>query len=48
MVDKKQSERRSHVGMGSTYRKGNAQDLASQQEIGSVMGGQVWMVRPEV
>lgn len=47
MVDKKQIEPRSHVGMGSTYRKGNAQDLASQQEIGSVMGGQVWMVKPD-
>jgi glycine cleavage system H lipoate-binding protein len=47
MAEKKQSERRSHVGMGSTYRKGNAQDLASRQEIGSVMGGQVWMVKPD-
>jgi glycine cleavage system H lipoate-binding protein len=33
--------------MGSTYRKGIAQDLASQQEIGSVIGGQVWMVKPD-
>jgi len=47
MADKQQRDRRSHVGMGSTYRKGNARDLASQQEIGSVMGGQVWMVKPD-
>lgn len=47
MADKKQEDRRSHVGMGSTYRKGNAQDLASHQEIGSVIGGQVWMVKPD-
>ena len=47
MADKKQEDRRSRVGMGSTYRKGEAQDLASQQEIGSVMGGQVWMVKPD-
>jgi len=47
MAEKNQQDRRSRVGMGSTYRKGNAQDLASQQEIGSVMGGQVWMVKPD-
>jgi glycine cleavage system H lipoate-binding protein len=47
MADKKQEDRRSHVGMGSTYRRGNAQDLASHQEIGSVIGGQVWMVKPD-
>jgi glycine cleavage system H lipoate-binding protein len=47
MVEKNQQDRRSRVGMGSTYRKGSAQDLASQQEIGSVMGGQVWMVKPD-
>ena len=47
MADKQQEDRRSSVGMGSTYRKGNARDLASQQEIGSVMGGQVWMVKPD-
>jgi len=47
MADKKQEDRRSHVGMGSTYRKGSALDLASKQEIGSVMGGQVWLVKPD-
>ena len=47
MADKKREERRSNVGFGSTYRKGNRQDLSSQQEIGSVMQGQVWMVKPD-
>jgi glycine cleavage system H lipoate-binding protein len=47
MANNKQEDRRSRVGMGSTYRKGSAQDLASQQEIGSVMGGQVWLVKPD-
>ena len=41
MADKKRENRRSNVGIGSTYRKGNWQDLSSQQEIGSVMQGQV-------
>jgi glycine cleavage system H lipoate-binding protein len=47
MADTTKKEQRSHVGMGSTYRKGSAQDLATQQEIGSVMGGQVWLVKPD-
>jgi glycine cleavage system H lipoate-binding protein len=47
MADTTKKEQRSHVGMGSTYRKGSAQDLASQQTIGSVMGGQVWLVKPD-
>ena len=47
MADKKRDNRRSNVGIGSTYRKGNWQDLGSQQEIGSVMQGQVWMVKPD-
>jgi glycine cleavage system H lipoate-binding protein len=46
MADKTRENRRSNVGFGSTYRKGNGQDLESQQEIGSVMQGQVWMVKP--
>ena len=47
MADKKRDNRRSNVGIGSTYRKGNRQDLSSHQEIGSVMQGQVWMVKPD-
>ena len=47
MADKKRENGRSNVGFGSTYRKGNGQDLGSHQEIGSVMQGQVWMVKPD-
>jgi glycine cleavage system H lipoate-binding protein len=47
MADQKRENRRSNVGIGSTYRRGNWQDLSSQQEIGSVMQGQVWMVKPD-
>jgi glycine cleavage system H lipoate-binding protein len=47
MADQKRDNRRSKVGIGSTYRKGNRQDLSSHQEIGSVMQGQVWMVKPD-
>ena len=47
MADKRQEVRRSSVGFGSTYRRGQGQDLGSHQEIGSVIGGQVWMVKPD-
>lgn len=47
MADTKHEDRRSKVGFGSTYRKGIGQDLDSHQEIGSVIGGQVWMVKPD-
>lgn len=39
--------RRSQVGYGSSYRKGSGSDLGDGQEIGSVLGGQVWMVKPD-
>ncbi|MBN1847173.1 MAG: glycine cleavage system protein H [Deltaproteobacteria bacterium] len=38
---------RSHIGYGSSYRKGEREDLGSQSEIGAVMGGQIWMVKPD-
>jgi glycine cleavage system H lipoate-binding protein len=47
MADTRHEDRRSNVGFGSTYRKGLGQDLGSHQEIGSVIGGQVWMVKPD-
>ena len=47
MAEKRHEDRRSRVGFGSTYRKGVGQDLVSHQEIGSVIGGQVWMVKPD-
>ena len=39
--------RRSGVGYGSSYRSGTAKDLSAGAEIGSVLGGQVWMVKPD-
>jgi hypothetical protein len=47
MAEKKKTKSRSQVGIGSTYRKGSGQDLGNGNEIGAVMGGQVWMVKPD-
>jgi glycine cleavage system H lipoate-binding protein len=38
---------RSNVGFGSSYRKGDGQDLGSGSEISTVLRGQVWMVKPD-
>ncbi len=38
---------RSNVGYGSSYRKGDGTDLKQKLEIGAVLGGQVWMVKPD-
>lgn len=47
MVENKREDRRSHVGYGSSYRKGRGQDLETSPGIGAVLGGQVWMVKPD-
>ncbi len=47
MAGIRNEDRRSNTGYGSTYRRGSGQDLGSRQEIGSVMQGQVWMVKPD-
>lgn len=39
--------RRSHVGFGSSYRKGAQRELGTREEIGAVLGGQVWMIKPD-
>jgi len=39
--------KKSRMGFGSTYRKGAYRDLGQEGEIGVVMGGQVWMVKPD-
>ncbi len=41
-----QREQRSSLGYGSTYRKGNAKET-NTSEIKTVLGGQVWMVKPD-
>jgi glycine cleavage system H lipoate-binding protein len=47
MAEKKKKARRSKVGFGSTYQRGQAGDGKSQQAIESVLGGQVWLVKPD-
>ena len=47
MAEKTRSDQRSHVGYGSSYRKGNSQDMGVESGIGAVLGGQVWMVKPD-
>jgi glycine cleavage system H lipoate-binding protein len=42
-----QKGRRSRLGYGSSYRKGSRRDIAGGKEIGSVLGGQVWLVKPD-
>ena len=38
---------RGSVGFGSSYRKGTQRDLKERAEIGAVLGGQVWMIKPD-
>ncbi|MBW1916370.1 MAG: glycine cleavage system protein H [Deltaproteobacteria bacterium] len=47
MAKKTVKGQRSNVGYGSSYRKGTDRDLGNKSEIGAVMGGQVWMVKPD-
>jgi glycine cleavage system H lipoate-binding protein len=47
MAEKKKSAQRSQVGFGSTYQKGTAGDGKAQHEIESVLGGQMWLVKPD-
>lgn len=41
-----QKEKRSSLGYGSTYKKGDAKDT-NPTEIKTVLGGQTWMVKPD-
>ncbi len=47
MTQETNEKQRSHLGYGSTYRKGGKQDLAGGLENRAVLGGQVWMVSPD-
>jgi glycine cleavage system H lipoate-binding protein len=47
MAAKTNERRRSQLGYGSTYRKGSQEEFGKTSEIGAVLGGQVWMVKPE-
>lgn len=46
MTNHNQKESRSRLGYGSTYRKGDAKEQCGS-EIKTVLGGQVWMVKPD-
>lgn len=47
MEEKIKAGTRGSAGFGSSYRKGTRQDLRERSEIGAVLGGQVWMIRPD-
>ena len=47
MAEKGKKGPRSQLGYGSSYRKGSGQDLETKSGIGAVLGGQVWMVKPD-
>jgi len=47
MTEEIRNKQRSRIGFGSSYRKGSDKDLGKQNEIGAVLGGQVWMVSPD-
>jgi glycine cleavage system H lipoate-binding protein len=47
MAEKLEGKGRGQLGYGSTYRKGSKGDLKSRSEIGAVLGGQVWVVKPD-
>ena len=47
MAEKIKKGQRSHVGYGSSYRKGSRREIDQKEDIGSVLGGQVWMVKPD-
>jgi hypothetical protein len=47
MAENKKKAQRSQVGFGSTYQKGKAGEGQVQQGIESVLGGQIWLVKPD-
>ncbi len=38
---------RNRLGYGSSYRKGGRTDVGATREISSVLGGQVWLIKPD-
>ncbi len=47
MAQEIKNNSRSHLGYGSSYKKGGKADVEKGQGIRSVLGGQVWMVSPD-
>ena len=47
MTRTENESKRDRLGIGTSYRRGSSQDLGRKSEIGTVLGGQVWMVKPD-
>ncbi len=47
MAEKNERGVRGRTGYGSSYRKGHFRDMHKGDEIGAVLGGQVWLVKPD-
>jgi glycine cleavage system H lipoate-binding protein/uncharacterized CHY-type Zn-finger protein len=47
MAVKQRDSKRSRTGYGSTYHKASSGGRESRSAIGSVLGGQVWMIKPD-
>ena len=47
MAKKVKKNQRSQVGYGSSYKKGSKQDIGQHQAIDTVLGGQVWLIKPD-
>lgn len=47
MTAEKNAGGRGNTGYGSTYRKGAKGDMGDESQIRSVLGGQVWLVKPD-
>ncbi len=47
MAKKTKTGQRSQLGYGSSYRKGSKNDVGQKNDIGSILGGQVWRVKPD-
>jgi glycine cleavage system H lipoate-binding protein len=47
MAEKIKKDTKRALGYGSSYRRGGNRDLGTGSEIGAVLGGQVWLVKPD-
>lgn len=47
MEKRAKEERRSQIGYGTTYRKAKGAELQKGPGIGAVLGGQVWVIKPD-
>jgi len=47
MTEKGNGNSRSRIGYGSSYHRGQRHDMKNSSGIGSVLGGQVWVINPD-